>query len=141
VLAGRRGAHWPNNTLPRRPCDPEVEVGILIARHVSSPASRTPTTVDSLGSAVVIQFVCANASHRSTGRSGFLVWHHGTCGYCADDGFVGPHAWIEAGNGDSRGAPPMRRAPPKTTVSVRSTEWVPGTDLPSPGGSANYKAR
>src|ERR1700730_7284386 len=96
-----------------RLCDPEVEVGILIARQVSSHASRTHTTVDSLGTAVVIQFVCAKASHRSARRSGFLVWHHGTCGYCADDGFVGPHAWIDAGSRDSHGVPPMRRASPQ----------------------------
>lgn len=105
MLAGRRGAHWTNNTPPLRLCDPEIEVGIFIARHVSSPASRTPATVDSLGSAVVIQFVCANASHCSTRGAGALVWHHGTCGYCADDGFVGPHAWIDAGSRDFRGAP------------------------------------
>ena len=96
MLAGRRGAYWIDGTPPLRLCDPEVEAGTLIARHVSSLASRTPTTVDSLGSAVVIQFVCANASHCSTRRSGLLVWHHGTCGYCADDGFVGPHAWVDA---------------------------------------------
>jgi hypothetical protein len=126
VLAGRRGAHWTDNT-PLRPLDPEVEVGILIARHVSSPTSRTPTTVDSPGSAVVIQFVCAYASHRSTRRSGFLVWHHGTCGYCADDGFVGPHAWIDAGSRDSRGAPPMRRPSLQDHREREGTEWVPGT--------------
>ena len=111
MLAGRRGAHWTNNTLRLRLCDPEVEIGTLIARHVRSPASRTPSTVDSLGSAVVIQFVCVNASHCSTRRSGFLVWHHGTCGYCADDGFVGPHTWIvDASSRDFRGAPPMRHS-------------------------------
>jgi hypothetical protein len=66
---------------------------------------------------VVIQFVCANASHGSTRRSGFLVWHHGTCGYCADDGIVGPHAWIDASETlpqssdipDMGGHPPPRR--------------------------------
>ena len=73
MLAGRRGALWTDSIPPMRLCGSEVEVGILIARHVSSPASRTPTTVDSLGSAVAIQFVCANASHCSTRRSGFLV--------------------------------------------------------------------
>ena len=109
MLAGRRGAHWTYSIPSMRLCDPEVEIGILIARHVSSSASRTPTTVDSFGSAVVIQFVCANTSHCSTRRSGFLVWHHGTCVYCADDGFVGPHAWIDASGRDSRAAPTMRR--------------------------------
>jgi hypothetical protein len=101
----------------------------LIARHVSSPASRasrTPTTVDSFGSAVVIQFVCANASHRSMRHSGSLVWHHGTCGYCADDGFVGPHAWIDAGGHDPRGAPPMRRASPQDHREREGPEWVSG---------------
>jgi hypothetical protein len=73
-----------------------------MAMRVSSPASRTPTTVDSLGSAVVIQFVCANPLHCSTRGSGPLVWHHGTCGYCGDDGFVGPHAWIDASGRDPR---------------------------------------
>ena len=113
MLAGRRGAHWTYSIPSMRLCDPEVEIGILIARHVSSSASRTPTTVDSFGSAVVIQFVCANASHRSTRRSDSLVWHHGTCGYCADDGFVGPHAWIDASGRDPPQSSAERRASPQ----------------------------
>src|SRR2546425_5889001 len=93
-------------------------------KRVSPPAWRTPTGWASLGSAVVIKFVGANPSHSPTRRSGFLVWHHGTCGYCADGGFVGPHAWIAASGRDPRRVPAKRRPSPPDRAR-EGAQWLP----------------
>ena len=46
---------------------------------------------------LVIRFACVNPAHRSDPGGGFLVVHHGTCGWCPRSGAVGPHRWVDTG--------------------------------------------
>jgi len=93
----------------------------LMAKRVSG--LDTPTTVDSAFT-VAVQFVCANAAHRSPRGRGSLVWHHGTCGYCPGDALAGLHAWIDASDHDPWMAPAKRRASPRNRER-ESAEWLP----------------
>jgi hypothetical protein len=85
----------------------------------------TPATVDS-AFAVAVQFVCANAAHRSPRGRGSLVWHHGTCGYCPGDALAGLHAWIDASDHDPWMAPAKRRASPRNRERA---DWVPAMPM------------